>query len=597
MSKEKNMKVGSRGNSCFSDYASFISKRFVLILFAAFVLQFGLCAQDWLENVKSWFLNKQDFQEEGLGIQYIIPSNHWVYDAVYFLMLESGTLPVSYDTPMSAGELEMYFQDIIVSNLHKDRMELYYKVENWFNALKKTKGNLPFNFSFQPSLNPALFYRNVNDKISYPEFDYTDITPVVNIPISLQISSYAYLHCDLSIMQKLKFAHSPKRYTNIPYKAGAEEEMDPTYSRFSHMSIGVPIKGKNFVNFKIGRGGLNIAKTATPSIILSESMNSATYAQLSFFAPSIKYSATVLQLAVNKYMYFHTLNLRFFKRVTIGVSGGLMVNAPLELTYLNPIEHFHGLAPWTRYDHYNKDLANGTYKSGDSRIGSFFAARFEVNPWKYMRLYALFQMNEFQLSSETQDVPNSLGIQAGFDMSLPYKGGYWTPNLEFLWTSPYMYKVRSKNWSFCMERRGFYGSAQHQWTGTPFGPDSIMGQLSLGYTRPSRWTVKGFYRFLAQGEMNDEIAATEPDGMWKKWPNSVAQAKIKTPSGTPKYTHRFGIEGKYILNRYFSFDAYTGLSYIVNNAHKSGKGIFSFEGAFVCKVSLFGGWKSLLSSN
>ena len=159
-----------------------------------------------------------------------------------------------------------------------------------------------------------------------------------------------------------------------------------------------------------------------------------------------------MQLAVSKYLYFHELDFRPFKRLKITAIKGVMVNAPLELTYLNPVEFIHGLESWGAYKDYNHDIGNSTLNESNSRVGSLLALAAELNPWKYGRLYVLFQMNEFQLPSEKKSVPNSLGLQGGLDIQIPSQNGYWTANLEGLWTSPYMYRLRNKNWSFCMSR-------------------------------------------------------------------------------------------------------------------------------------------------
>lgn len=315
-----------------------------------------------------------------------------------------------------------------------------------------------------------------------------------------------------------------------------------------------------------------------------------------------------MQLAVSKYLYFHELDFRPFKRLKITAIEGVMVNAPLELTYLNPVEFIHGLESWGAYKDYNHDIGNSTLNESNSRVGSLLALAAELNPWKYGRLYVLFQMNEFQLPSEKKSVPNSLGLQGGLDIQIPSQNGYWTANLEGLWTSPYMYRLRNKNWSFCMNRRGFHGSGQFQWTGTPFGPDSIMGQITAGFTVPAKWECKAFYRFLVQGELHKATEANE-HGFWKKFPGqdqdgnedndmekAIAMASVKTPSGIPQYTHRIGIEGFYTpANLPLEFKGYTGVSCIINqnNTYKP-QPQFAYEAAVSCEWFILGGRKTFL---
>ena len=569
--------------------------------------------EDYVQKVKEAAFNNEPFADSLSGLQYIVPSGHWIYQALYALSLEDGTVPAANQSPLTAGELERYFRDIDYDNLSSYGKKLYENAQKWFASVRIPEKKFPLNLSVSPSLNLALFYRNRDASVSYPEFDYRDIPPLLNFPLSLTAQNYAHAVYDLSMSQRMDAANSAHRFINIPLDkkltGESEDDMDGTGSKYSYLSLGYPAAEGSFWNFKIGRGGINIGKTQTPSIILSDSMETATYAQFTLFGPNIKFSTNIMQLAVSKYLYFHALDFRLFKRLKITAIEGVMVNAPLELTYLNPVEFIHGLEPWGAYKDYNNDLGNqNDLHGGDSRVGSLFALAAELNPWKYGRLYALFQMNEFKRTGERKSVPNSLGLQGGLDVQIPSQNGYWIANLEGLWTSPYMYRLKNKNWSFCMNRRGFYGSGQFQWTGTPFGPDSIMGQITAGFTVPAKWEWKGFYRFLVQGELHNATAASD-SGFWKKFPGrdqdgnpdnntekAIAMASVKTPSGIPQYTHRIGIEGFYTpANLPLKFKGYTGLSWIINqnNTYKP-QPQFAYEAAVSCEWFILGGRKTLL---
>jgi hypothetical protein len=77
-----------------------------------------------------------------------------------------------------------------------------------------------------------------------------------------------------------------------------------------------------------------------------------------------------------------------------------MVYAPLELRFLNPLAIFHGLESFKTYGDYNEDIGNTGLDAHDSRVGSYFGTKLEVQPWKYMRFYGLFAMNQLQLGVE-----------------------------------------------------------------------------------------------------------------------------------------------------------------------------------------------------
>jgi len=496
-----------------------------------------LYSESQWQNVKTWIYNEQPFADSSNGSQYLVPANHWIYDSIRMLTLETGAVSLVNKSPLSAAELEVFFNDICYERLSPYGKNLYNNAEKWFSSIKIEKKGLPLNLSLQPSLNLAFFYRNTNH--IYPEFDYRDIPPLFSMPVSISVLNYAYLHYDLSVFQRYEFANSAFRFTNISF---SDNEYDGTISHLSHLSLGVPIRGRNFWNFKIGKGGLNIGHTATPSIILSDRMETATYAQLTFFGSNVRYAGNVTQLAVNKYLYYHTVDFRLFKKIIISATEGVMVNAPFELTYLNPLELFHGLQAWNFYKDYNRDLSATVFPdNGDSRVGSLLALSAEINPWN-------------------------------------------------------------------MNRRGFYGSGQFQWTGggEVSGPDTIMAQISSGFSAPGKWNCNTFYRFLIQGAMHKNTAANE-NGFWKTFPGkdnngepdnnkekALAMATVKTPTGIPQYTHRLGIEGSYILNRHFKFKGYSGFAYRINNDNKYGNPVFGFEAAVAAEFSIFGGKKTII---
>ena len=53
---------------------------------------------------------------------------------------------------------------------------------------------------------------------------------------------------------------------------------------------------------------------------------------------------------VDKYLYLHQIDIRLFKKLTFSALEGMIVNAPFELRFINPLTVFHGYAPWKDYD-------------------------------------------------------------------------------------------------------------------------------------------------------------------------------------------------------------------------------------------------------
>jgi hypothetical protein len=258
-----------------------------------------------------------------------------------------------------------------------------------------------------------------------------------------------------------------------------------------------------------------------------------------------------------------------------------MVNAPLELRYLNPLTVFHGLESYKTYKDYNEDLGNTAVedpKTHDSRVASFFGTKLEAQPWKYMRFYGLFAMNQLQLGIEKENWPNTLtpdalAFQGGAEFSLPFRQGYWTFGLEGTYTYPFMYVLYDKNWSFYKQQDEVDNMDVRYWLGTPFGPDSIAGTFWFGYHRLKTWSAEFSFLYAAQGERSGtDIFDTDDYRSTPEHYNVVV-----SPTGTPIYTYTFSLKGVYTPLPWLRVSFEPGYRIIHNAAHISGQTKQGFE--------------------
>ncbi|MDR2418567.1 MAG: hypothetical protein LBD79_05890, partial [Treponema sp.] len=422
-----------------------------------------------------------------LPAQKLLYPGDWAYDALAVLAQEQGlvffadsTLTVSQVSNMldeiddealspSGKRLRRHLREYLVAPplyaYQSDAIEAGVDVELAAEAFMKSNGEVPW----------------IHDNY--------ERRPLFVAPLTLSFGSWLTAGLDPQFAQNEKTALANDNYTNIPIDLAPE--FDLHFPKRTYLSIGIPFGKASGVYFSIGIGENFYGRTRTGSILLSDYMDRVSFGRLSLFSPNLRYGAEIMQLEATKYLYMHYLQFRLFQCLTLSFTEGMMVNAPLELRYLNPLMIFHNLEPWKTYDDYNEDLGNGTSaeETGETRAGAFFGAKVEVQPWKYVRLYGLLGLSQLQLPIEhdlwEEDLtPDALAFQLGAEASLPAWNGYWRFGLEGVYTYPYMYLKFDKGWSYYKESTQIDNMTLRQWTGTPFGPDSIAGTLWAGYEAP-----------------------------------------------------------------------------------------------------------------
>ncbi|MDR1635948.1 MAG: hypothetical protein LBR93_01290, partial [Treponema sp.] len=377
---------------------------------------------------------------------------------------------------------------------------------------------------------------------------------------------------------------------------GGVQPIDTNMPKRAYLSMGFPF-GQGFgLNFKIGLGDEILGRTKTGSIIFSDNMRGFSYGTLSFYAPFISYAASAMELEVTKYLYLHHLQIRILKRLSFGLVEGVMVNAPFEIRYLNPMMIFHSFSAWESYDDYNADLANhpDQYSEGESRVGSYLGITLDFRPWKYGRLYGLAAMNQFQIPSEKEDqdstVPDGLAFQLGYESWIPlsgrlfnrdYRGHLWF-GLEGVYTYPYMYILEDKGWSYYRESTEVSNDPIREWVGSPFGPDSAAGTFWLGYRDSSLWSLSLSFLYLAQGPNSDASIFAKPNRAY--YSHTRDQMLSMSPSGTVSHTYQLTLSAKWSPLDWLSLSCQPGYRIVSNYAHQKGRLEQGFELVFSARL-------------
>jgi hypothetical protein len=410
-------------------------------------------------------------------------------------------------------------------------------------------------------------------------YDYPRRNSLARANLSLSFGPWLNVEMEPFIGMNEYAATLNDNYVNLPLDP--VHEFDIHFPKWANLSAGVPMGKASGINFAIGIGNDFWGRTRTGSIIFSEYPERISYAQLTLYSPYVKYGAEIMQHQANKYQYMHYLHFRFFRMFTLSATEGVMVYAPLQLRYLNPLTVFHGLESFKTYGDYNEDIGNTTEMDPrDSRVGSFFGAKLEVQPWKYMRFYGLFAMNQLQLGVEKKNwsdslTPDALAFQGGAEFSLPFRQGYWAFGLEGVYTYPFMYVLNNKNWSFYKQQDEVDIMNVRYWIGTPFGPDSIVGTFWLGYHKLKTWSAEFSFLIAAQGERSSTDIFDEDPSYYQSDPKYYSV--VKSPTGTPTYTYTFSLKGVYTPLPWLRFGLEPGYRIVNNAGHISGETEHGFE--------------------
>ncbi len=544
------------------------------------------------------------------GAQELVNAGHWVYDSVEHLSMESGVVNFADSEPMTIEELKLYLSEIDFSSLSEAGKSEYEKIRAYFEyePVIRLSSDI-FKFGIEPSLNFSAFYKS-NDDIDWV-YDRYERSPVIEAPVSFTLADFLTMRMDLSFGMNKNTMLKDDRYVNIPLSA---DDIDINFPDTGYFSIGHKITQKTGISFQLGRGMRNIGRSLNGSMIWSDHLTGVSYGQLNIYSPDIRYSGVVSQFNVDRYMYYHQVDFRLFKKFTFTALEGIFVNAPMELRFLNPLTIYHGMAPWRDYD--------GEKEDSEGHTCAYLGLKFQFVPVSDLKFYGMFAMTQFQTSFETSNypddvTPNGMGGQLGAKYNHALGKGRLTFALEGSYAQPYLYIKESPNWSLVRTYAENMGSKHYpfyEWIGSPSGPDTVSAELDVGYEVPQKWAVNLIYLFMARGEMSENNVFTSmtdsdsgsyawgglktgtdyPDG-WC-YPDTDGGSAIfrdktakqlqslTTPTGIPEFVNRISIRGTYDFSSKVEFVMQPSVVFIFNNNHEEGNFDAGAEVAAACSI-------------
>lgn len=537
------------------------------------------------------------------GAQELVESGHWIYDSLTALSLESGILNFSGTAPLSIAQIKLILDELDYDSLSESGRADYDRILRYCdeNPLALVFSDI-LTLGAEPEINLEGFYKT-NSDIGWV-WDRYSRGHFIDAPVSITAGDYVTMKMDVFLGQNKGASLHNYNYTNVLYDV---DDFDINFPDTGYLATGLMLTKKTGVKFDIGRGVHSVGRTLTGSMIWSDYLTGASYARLEIFSPNFKYTGGITQFNVDKYFYHHQMDVRLFKKFQVSFVEGLLVYAPMELRYMNPWTIFHGFAAWRDYDPSDNDPESNTC--------DYFGINFQFTPVKNTRFYGLFAMTQYQTPYETSNygdspTPNGLGFQGGNETYIPAGRGRFHFAVEGSWADPYLYIKESPNWSMVRTYSENMGDKAifYEWLGSPFGPDTISGELTLGYEVPDKWSLDFVYLYMARGEQSGtsvfdnikwggqrtEFDTAENSDDLKSWAypdKSQSDWKEKrdsaSPSGTPEFVNRISLRGTYRFNRNVKMTFQPSYVVILNRGHEHGEKAFGFEIAGALSISLF----------
>ncbi len=546
--------------------------------------------------------------------QQLIPVDSWIYDALYTLNAETKSASIADIGPCSVQELQLYFSLIDYDSLSEAGKKLYYDVQDFFAQKNFTLDFGPFSLGFNVNVHPELLYKSNKDidwtfgsqhdltwdKIYYNEdgtinhtetisASYGDVsawgghkltTPLLSLPFYLKFGDIAFIETVPFVTSNFLYMSKPDNFTNIPLAFEAMDFMQPTTAYFS---IGYLFKNNLGIDFQIGKEGLQIGRSLLGSVLYNNTFQTDAYFKFDFYSPKFKYDLNVAEIDHTKYLYLHNIEFVPFKWLKIGLTEGTLINDSFELRYLNPLMIMHSYHSWTEY---RTEAESSAYN--ECHVSAYFGFTFDLVPIKNLRIYGIYSQVEMQLPSELESeygkrLPNSLAFQLGAEYKFPspHFGGWWSIQLEGIYSSPFMYYKTGADWSLYRARYDNYlcwTNPLCSWIGSPFGPDCAGFEIKGGYKQGQKWSADLSYQFMAHGENSFNLFSQVVDcngkTYWVYYPSTfINGAYVKDSevarnmglSGTVEYKNQLTLDGNFVLNRNWSFDGQIGYAFVFNN--------------------------------
>lgn len=511
------------------------------------------------------------------GKQEVIPSDSWVYDALTALVLDEGHIALFEQTPLSVGELDALLYEVSYENLSEPGKAVYDSLMKWRAQENWGISFGLFSVSMEPFINLEGYVQT--DKSLPLVYNYLYRKNLLELPVVITAGDWVSIQTTIKGGQFKCCSLWDNVYCNIPLELRQIRDMFP---HEAYAGVGYSFAPGHGFNVQFGRGALSVGRSLIGSAVWSDSVTELSYLNASLYSPSFRYDFNIAQFGVcgnciDRFYYTHRLAFRFFKKFQASFQESILVVAPLEIRYMNPLIIFHSLN--TLMDPYPYVTCN------------VFAITASYTPIKHVRVYGVYVQDESRCWGEGNINPDARGYQFGVEAYVPVEKGYLHGWLEASYTDPFMYikNTPAATLFHTYTEQAFGSNSFIEWGGSPLGPDTFAAQANVSYEVQDQWNVLLSYRFSALGEYANEAVFSLPEWPFPNADNYEAQTYV-APHGQVMYEHRITARAEWKPFEFLTVMAQPSFICLINQNHEVGKNAFGFEGALSVSLNLAKLW-------
>lgn len=534
---------------------------------------------------------------------FVIPLESEFYDVIDTLYLREGAALPATARPWSKAQAEQVLGYLEKHGIEEENRELYQSALSLLdNEDLKWTFDDGFSLGLTAELFPEIYVHTNGEEFNAEEhwaYDFNDRNLFFRLIFEFGMDDFFYTFCDLSYNVDRNGEGGVVSYTPEELEHGIGAIVDGKYQgsdEYTYADIAKSVQryadpfsfnmpsaskyidfttpkrafiafGGDKWSFMLGRERLNWGNSNVGNLIIDDHVDFHDLSRLQIFSDYFVYEWTNLFLDTNiandsigdkEYNIYmlHRLDFRPFEFFSFAISENLM--------FKGDIINIGKLNPGYIYHNFNYPII----------FNAIAFAEVNLAPMKGMNIYGQYVLDQARAPNEDASQSDSNGILAGIEYTHKLGKGYMTENVELVRTSPLLY--RRKNVDFLTfhgyDTHDAWGMIRPYYIGFPYGPDSRVINLSVGYRMPEVFNVKLNLELLEKGSMNMLTSHNESG-------NNADDAYLKdnkTPTG--EVIHQYltlTLTGEYFLPELLSFldaSVETNLSYVAaRDLHKETK--------------------------
>ena len=461
------------------------------------------------------------------------------------ILIESGSVFLSYASPYSDQELRDALDRIDPQKLSEVGREKYNRARAALRpAPRYSSGDIGLNIGLEANLDA-----NWRSDESVPWIlGYQERPSFLSLPVESWAGENVYGYFEPAWRRDYYSVNLPVSELSVSNYTSVPIDLIGSDVNFPFRSFGAV--GGDFWRLNVGRDRLSIGSMGEDNLVVNSQTEWYDYARLTLFSRDLQYSAYMVQLDTDRYLYMHHLDLLFFDRLSFAFTEGLLVgyDSP-QLRYFNPLMIFHGYISWNDEPcPADATTGNGTATAANpSGVGSMLGLELNYNLASYVTLTAQYQFNAGRdpikmllWPNTTSEIPNSDAVLVGAKLRVPYEKGYIKGFLCGVYAEPYDMVLGTDEISYIYRRdsnSSYPGGPIDEWIGFSEGPDCVFVSGSLGYEFLDSASIDflASYRWKGENDLDTVYA----------W--SSANASKVAPTGTVEGRLRLGVKASYPL--------------------------------------------------